>query len=299
MDSQSALKDKDLILVAGATGDLGSAVVRTLLLEGKSVRALVRQNSNFQPLINAGAMTAMGDLKNRLSLDSACEGVKTVITTATSAKRGGDDTPTTVDLVGNLNLIEAAKAAGVKQFIFVSANIADPKSPIPLMQAKGITEDNLRKSDLPYTIIAPDAFMDVWIALVVGVPALAGQAVTFIGTGTRKHSFIYAADVAKFIIASIDNPIAINQKLVIGGPKSLSFRDATRVFEQVTGRKIPTQSIAPGQPMPGFPDAMAQFIGGFDSYDSQIEMEDISRAFGIKLTSIEEFAKIFIANNKL
>jgi uncharacterized protein YbjT (DUF2867 family) len=299
MDSQSALKGKDLILVAGATGDLGSAVVRTLLLEGKSVRALVRQNSNFQPLINAGAMTAIGDLKNRSSLDSACEGIKTVITTATSAKRGGDDTPTTVDLVGNRNLIEAAKAAGVKQFIFVSANIADPKSPIPLMQAKGITEDNLRKSGLPYTIIAPDAFMDVWIALVVGVPALAGQAVTFIGTGTRKHSFIYAADVAKFIIASIDNPIAINQKLVIGGPKSLSFRDATRVFEQVTGRKIPTQSIAPGQPMPGFPDAMAQFIGGFDSYDSQIEMEDISRAFGIKLTSIEEFAKIFIANNKL
>ena len=244
-------------------------------------------------------MTAIGDLKNRSSLDSACEGIKTVITTATSAKRGGDDTPTTVDLVGNRNLIEAAKAAGVKQFIFVSANIADPKSPIPLMQAKGITEDNLRKSGLPYTIIAPDAFMEVWIALVVGVPALAGQAVTFIGTGTRKHSFISAADVAKFIIASIDNPKAINQKLVIGGPKPLSFRDAAGVFEQLTGRKIPIQSIAPGQPVPGFPDAMAQFIGGFDSYDSQIEMKDISRAFGIKLTSIEEFAKVFIANNKL
>jgi NADH dehydrogenase len=221
-----------------------------------------------------------------------------VITTATSAKRGGDDNPTTVDLVGNQNLIEAAKAAGVKQFIFVSANIADPTSPIPLMQAKGITEDNLRASGVPYTIIAPDAFMEVWIAIVVGAPVLAGQPVTFIGTGTRKHSFISAVDVAKFIIASIDNPEAINQKLIIGGPKPLSFREAAAIFEQVAGRKIPVQSVAPGQPVPGFPDAMAQFIGGFDSYDSPIEMANISKTFGVKLTSIEEFAKAFMASSK-
>ena len=262
----SSKKDENLILVAGATGDLGSAVAHTLLSKAKPVRVLVRQHSNYQPLIIAGATSAMGDLKNRPSLDIALRGVKTVITTATSAKRGGDDNPTTVDLIGNRNLIEAAKAAEVKQFIFVSANIADPKSPIPLMQAKGITEDNLRASGIPYTIIAPDAFMEVWIALVVGAPALAGQPVTFIGTGIRKHSFISAADVAKFIIASIDNPKAINQKLVIGGPKPLSFREAAAIFEQTVGRKIPIQSVAPGQPVPGFPDAMAQFIGGFDSY---------------------------------
>jgi uncharacterized protein YbjT (DUF2867 family) len=291
-------KKENLILVVGATGDLGGVITRTLLSKGKSVRVLVRPQSNYQPLIDAGAQAVIGDLKNRSSLDPACKGVEVLITTATSAKRGGDDNPKTVDLEGNRNLIDAAKAAGVKQFIFVSASIAHPSSPIPLMQAKGATEEYLRESGVPYTIIAPDAFMDFWVALVVGMPAVAGQPVTFVGTGNRKHSFISSVDAAKFITASINNPRAINQKLVIGGPESLSFREAVAVFERVLGRKIPVQSVALGQPVPSFPDAMAQFIGGLDTYDSLIDTTEISRTFGVKLTSLAEFAKGFHANEK-
>jgi uncharacterized protein YbjT (DUF2867 family) len=289
---------ENLILVAGATGDLGGVVTRMLLSKGRPVRVLVRPQSNYKPLIDAGAQAVIGDLKNRNSLDPACKGVEVLVTTATSAKRGGDDNPKTVDLEGNRNLIDAAKAAGVKQFIFVSANIAHPNSPIPLMQAKGATEEYLRASGIPYTIIAPDAFMDFWVALVVGMPTVAGQPVTFVGTGNRKHSFISSVDVAKCIITSINNSKTINQKLVIGGPESLSFREAVAVFERVLGRKIPVQSVALGQPVPGFPDDVAQFIGGLDTYDSLIDMTEISRTFGVKLTSLEEFAKGFIAGAK-
>ncbi len=177
-----SVKNEKMILVAGATGDLGGVVARMLLSKGRSVRVLVRPKSNYKPLIDAGAQAAIGDLKNRNSLDPACKGVEVLITTATSAKRGGDDNPRTVDLEGNRNLIDAAKAAGVKQFIFISANIAHPNSPIPLMQAKGATEDYLRASGLPYTVIAPDAFMEVWIALVVGIPALSGHSSMLVQT---------------------------------------------------------------------------------------------------------------------
>jgi uncharacterized protein YbjT (DUF2867 family) len=269
-----------------------------LLSKRQSVRVLVRPPSNYQPLIDAGAQAVIGDLKNRSSLDPACKDIEVLITTATSAKRGGDDNPKTVDLEGNRNLIDAAKVAGVKQFIFVSASIAHPNSPIPLMQAKGATEEYLRASGIPYTIIAPDAFMDFWVALVVGMPAVAGQPVMVIGTGDRKHSFIFSIDVTKFIIASINNPRAKNQKLVMGGPEALSFREAVAVFEQVLGRKILVQSVAFGQPLPGFPDAMAEFIGGLDTFDSLIDTTEISRTFGVKLTSLEEFAKGFVAGAK-
>jgi uncharacterized protein YbjT (DUF2867 family) len=289
---------ENLILVAGATGDLGGVVTRMLLSKGRPVRVLVRPQSNYKPLIDAGAQAVMGDLKNRNSLDPACKGVEVLITTATSAKRGGDDNPKTVDLEGNRNLIDAAKAARVKQFIFVSANIAHPHSPVPLMQAKGATEEYLRASGVSYTIIAPDAFMDFWVALVVGIPAVAGQPVMFVGTGNRKHSFISSVDVAKYIIASINNPRAINQKLVIGGSEPFSFREAVAVFERVLGRKIPVQSVALGQPVPGFPEAIAQFIGVLDTYDSIIDMTDMSRTFRVKLTSLEEFAKGFVAGVK-
>ena len=78
----------------------------------------------------------------------------------------------------------------------------------------------------------------------------------------------------------------------------MSFRDAAKVFEHVSGRNIVVQSVGVGQPLPNFPDAMVQFIGGFDSYDSPIDMDKLSRDFGIKLTSLEEFAKGFVANAK-
>ncbi len=286
---------ENLILVVGSTGDLGGQITRRLLSMKKSIRILVRPPSNYKPMVETGAEPVIGDLKNPKSLGPACKGVTTLITTATSAKRGGDDNVQTVDLEGNRNLIEAAKAAGVKQFIFVSANIADPGSQIPLMAAKGATEDRLRASGIPYTIIAPDAFMQVWVAMVVGVPAVSGRPVTFVGTGKRKHSFISDGNVADFIIASIGNPRAVNQKLFLGGPEALSFIDAAKAFEKAVGHKVPVQSFSPGQPIPGFPDAMVQLITGFDMYDSVIDMNELSKSFGIKLTSMEEFAKAFAA----
>ncbi len=145
-----------MILVVGATGQLGGAVVRMLLAQGRPVRILVRPHSDYGSLAEAGAEAVFGDLKQRGSLDTACRGIETVITTATSAARGGEDTMQTVDLEGNRNLIAAAKAAGVNQFIFVSALPADPRSPVPLLQAKGRSEVTLRESGMPYTILAPD-----------------------------------------------------------------------------------------------------------------------------------------------
>ena len=132
---------EDLILMVGSTGDLGGTITRMLLAKGKNVRILVRPYSNYQPLVQAGAQVVLGDLKNPASLDGACKGVQFLITTATATKRGGSDTATTVDLEGNHNLIDAAKGAGVKQFIFASLSIADPNSPVPFVQAKAKTED--------------------------------------------------------------------------------------------------------------------------------------------------------------
>src|SRR6266581_8730987 len=144
-----------MILIVGATGNLGGAVTRMLLAQDQPVRILARLQSNYQPLVEAGAQVVLGDLKQRGSFDAACEGADIVITTASAGERGGEDTVQTVDWEGNRNLIDAAKTAGVKQFIYVSVAFADPKSPVHIWQAKGKTEDYLRESGLPYTIIAP------------------------------------------------------------------------------------------------------------------------------------------------
>jgi uncharacterized protein YbjT (DUF2867 family) len=285
----------DTILVAGATGQVGGAITKTLLSMGRHVQILARPNSNYKQLVEAGAKLALGDLKDKKSLYPACEGVGTVITTANSMQRGGPDNPQTVDLEGNFNLIDAAKAAGVKHFIFVSMNIADPKSPVPFARAKGRAEEYLRSSNIPYTIVAPNAFMEVWLGMAVCKPAMEGLPVTLVGSGKRKHSFISAVDVAKFVISSVDNPRAINRRLLIGGPEPVSFSDAVETCEQLLKRKIPIEVAAPGQPVPALPAALWGAFASFDMFDSPIEMVQLASEFNIKLTSMKDFMERFLS----
>ena len=206
------------------------------MAQGKEVRILARRDSPSErlakqgmatpaeALIAAGAHPVTGDLRDRPSLDEAAAGVDVVITTANSALRGGDDNVETVDLAGNRNLIDAT-AAGAQQLIFTSALGADINSPAPFFQAKAATEQHLRGSGLTYTILAPNLFMDVWAAMIVGLPALAGQPVTLVGEGLRKHSFVAARDVAAFAMAVAGHPAAVNCTIPIGGPQPLSWCD--------------------------------------------------------------------------
>jgi uncharacterized protein YbjT (DUF2867 family) len=280
-----------MILVAGATGTLGSTVTRMLLAQGRPVRILARPHSNYQPLSDLGARVVFGDLKEPATLAAACEGIDVVITTASGGERGGEDTVQAVDWKGSCHLLDAAKSAGVTQFIYVSVAFADLKSQVPIWQAKGQTEEVLREGRLPYTIIAPDGFMDMLIPLVVGMPAMAGQPVTLVGEGRRKHSFITISDVAAFIRASIGNPAALNQRLLLGGPEPISLRDAVAVYERVLGRPIPVRSVAPGEPIPGIPGIVAGAMAGLEMFDSPIEMTQTARTFGIQLTPLEEVAR--------
>lgn len=292
-----------MVLIVGASGRLGGTVTRLLLARAAPVRILLRRDSPAEQLaaqglatsprdlIAAGAQPVYGDLKDRASLDTACQGVEAVITTANSALRGGADSPQTVDWEGNRSLIDAALAAGVGQFIFVSAQIADAASPVPFLQAKGKTEEYLRESGVPYTIIAPAAFMDVWIAMVVGMPAVAGLPVLVAGAGERKHSFIAQHDVARFVVASLGHEHAINRRLVIGGPDALSFRDAARAFARVLGRDVPVESVQPGEPVLHLPEAMSRMLPGFEIGDTAVDTSDLAKAFGVELTTLDDFAR--------
>ncbi len=288
-----------MILVAGATGQLGGIITRRLLAQGQPVRILVRPQSSFQPLVEAGGQPVFGDLKDRASLDPACKGIETLITTANSARRGGEDNVQTVDLAGNRNLIDAAKAAGVKQFIFTSALGADINSPAPFIQAKAKTEAYLRDSGMMYTILAPNAFMDMWVGMVIGVPLQAGQPVTLVGEGQRKHSFIAVRDVAAFATAAVGHPQAMNQYLAIGGPEALSWRDVVATFERVLDREIPVQYVSPGEPVPALPEGMMQqAMAGMEMYDSPLDMTEAASTFGVELTTLEESVRSQFAGER-
>ena len=200
-------------------------------------------------------------------------GVATVITTATASQRGGDDTIESVDLAGNRrNLIDAAALSGVRQFIFVSALGATPNSPAPMMWAKGLADARLREIGMGYAILALNGIMDVMLPVIVGGLARAGQPVTLVGEGRRRHSWVAAADVAAFAVTAIGNPAALNQRLVIGGPEAVSWRDvAISSYERVLGSPIPgaescARRVAPQPPsVPGLADTLSGVMAFLES----------------------------------
>lgn len=280
-----------MILVVGATGSLGGRIARGLLEQGKDVRVVVRPRSDGKALIDRGAEPVAADLKDRSSLDAAVYGVDTVITTANAARRAAPDTVEAVDDHGNRKLIDAAAAAGVGQFIFVSALGADPSSPVPFAAAKGKAEEHLRASGLRHTILEPNAFMDVWLGMLFGMPLAEGRPIVLVGECQRRHSMIAEDDVRAFAQAAVANPAAINRTLVLGGPEPISFLDAVTVYEHALGRQLDVRHVAPGSPLTGVPDPVAALLAGMDSYDSPIQMDEMARTFDVKLTSLEQFVQ--------
>lgn len=278
-----------MILVAGATGSLGGKIVHDLIERGDAVRALVRPGSDHAQLRDAGASIAVGDLRDPATLEEACRGVTTVVSTA-SATRRSDDTPENVDARGTRNLIDAARNAGVDHFILVSTIGASPESPVPAFRAKGMAESYLRDSGIDYTIIQPDAFMDVWFGMLIEAPASREEPVTLVGESRRRHSFVAERDVASFVLSATRNPAARNATLVIGGPAPVTLVEAVRAYEAAAGRSIAIRSVAPGEEIPGLPEPVWGIAAALETYDSPIPMEETARTYDVEQTSVLEFA---------
>jgi uncharacterized protein YbjT (DUF2867 family) len=246
--------------------------------------------TSAQSLIEAGAQPVYGDLKDRRSLDDACAGIETVITTANAAMRGGEDDFESVDLNGTKNLIDAAKAAGVRHFIYTSAVGSDPNHPHALFRAKGQSEAYLKASGLTYTILKPGVFMEIWIGAIVGIPLRAGQPVTLVGQGARKQAFVSIADVTAYAVAAVEHP-ARNQAIFIGGPAAYSWTEAVEAVGRVLGRSLPIQYVPPGDPLPLVPAAMGAMLAGLETADTFIDMQETAATYGIKPTSLDTFAQ--------
>ena len=285
-----------MILVVGATGELGGLIVRNLLERSHGVRVLVRQQFDLDAFTSIGAEAVWGDLKDLASLRDACRGVDAVVTTANATARGGEDTIDSVDRAGTQNLINAAAAEGIGRFVFVSALGADPQAQMPLLRAKGEAEELLRTSGMAWTVLQPNLFFDKLPMGVVGGPALAGQPVTLVGEGHRRHSMVAMADVAAFAVAALERDATDAETLIIGGPQPISWRDVVTAFEQALGRAIPVRTVALGDPVPGMPDFMTELLTALETYDSPIDSSALADTYGVTQTSLGEFAQGVVAS---
>jgi uncharacterized protein YbjT (DUF2867 family) len=224
------------ILVAGATGTLGGAISRRLLEQRREVRVMTRDPERAAALRAAGAAVVQADLRDAASLARACEGATHVLTTANAFMGRGGDSVAAVDEGGNRNLIDAARQAGVRQFVFTSARLPPAFLAVDYFAAKRQTEEYLRRSGMPFTMLRPTAFMETWAGM-LGEPVIRTGKVTIFGPGTLPINFVAVEDVAAVSVMTLDRADALEAVVEIGGPENFTQLEVVELFERLTGTR--------------------------------------------------------------
>jgi uncharacterized protein YbjT (DUF2867 family) len=229
-----------MILVVGGTGDLGGRIVRRLIDHGQQVRCIVRAGSDGSALRAVGAEVVTGDLTDPASLRMACEGVDTVVASATVIGRrlAGAKRPTIreADELGMAALIEASEDSGVQRFVYLSYAGLDRSLGTPLERAKLATEQRLRASPMQRVVVRPDAFQEVHLAPLGRFDIKAGRVAVF-GKGDTKRRWVATDDVAALVAAVVTEPDP-PELIEFGGPEALSRNEAVAAAERASGRSF-------------------------------------------------------------
>lgn len=220
-----------LVLVAGATGQLGRVIVTRLKEAGTPVRALARNAARLAEL-HPGVEAAAVDMLDLARLTEACRGVDQIIATANNNMGTGATSPTRVDVPAYQNLCAAARTAGVRRLIYVSYLGVSQDAPVDIFRVKWDIEDTIRRSGVPHVMLRPTAFMDIWIDELLVKDMRAKGVATIFGDGNRVSNYIAVDDVAEFAISILDRPEIVNEHVDAGGPSDVTQNYLATLVEQ-------------------------------------------------------------------
>ena len=293
----------ELILVAGATGALGKVIVRRLLGDGKRIRAISRDSGKLAEIAKLGAETMVADMTDRAAMDRACAGVTEVISTANNILGKGPTSPNRVDEAMYRTLGSAARDAGVRRWIHVSARDMSVDNPVDFFRVKARIDDILRNSGVPWVLLRPSAFMDVWTGVHFANPEKPVPVATVFGRGDRICNYIAMDDVTSFIQVILRDPGVVNESIDVGGPSELTqvqfatvIQQAMQVQDKRKHVPAPILNIARVAAKP-FNEVAARFAGmGYWStlLDRPFpKWSESANRFGIKPMTVEQFAQRF------
>jgi uncharacterized protein YbjT (DUF2867 family) len=222
------------VLVTGATGRQGGAVIRHMLAKGWRLRALTRNPASHasKELARQDVEVVEGNLEDPPSLDRASRGVYGIYSVqdfwSIGAKR---------EVQQGKNLADAAKKAGVQHFVYSSVGGAERNTGIPHWKSKWEIEKHIRQLGLPATIFRPASFMETYHILEVEVGILKGKLSDPID-GDKPYQTIATDDIGAFVALAFDRPKDfIGLELEIAGSE-LTNLEAAQVFSRVMGKPV-------------------------------------------------------------
>lgn len=230
-----------MILLAGGTGRLGMELVPRLMADGARVRVLSRNPELARTRLGAGPDFVQGDVQAPDSLEKALQGVDCVVSAVTGFGPGGVG-PWAVDYIGNLNLIRAAEATGVRRFVLLSMHGVAAEHPMELLRLKYRAEQALQASRLEWTIVRPTVFMELWIGI-VGDPIVHSRTTAVSGRGDNPVNFVSVRDVASVVALALAEPRPRREFLEVGGPEDVSIKQPVRRIELAAGGRAKVRNV--------------------------------------------------------
>ncbi|HJP03418.1 MAG: hypothetical protein CL799_05005 [Chromatiales bacterium] len=231
------------VLIVGATGYIGSAVVAESVRQGHDVIAVTRSQQNDSQF--DGAEVVLADVTDPASIAKVFDRKIDVVISCLACRSGLAQDFDAIDYKATLNILNAALENGTGKFILLSA-ICVRKPDLPLQLAKLKMEDALIRSGIDYTIVRPTAYF--WVFDVQTRMIAKGKPGYLIGSGEQAHhNPIAKEDLAEFMVSSIDNSERKNRMFIIGGPEVpeniITYKDSLMMIFESLGKEPKLVSI--------------------------------------------------------
>ena len=231
-----------MILVAGATGHVGSQLVRLLAEGGTPARALIHSPDKAAPIQRLGLETALGDFEQTDTLDAAMAGCDHLFLLSPPSPRQPEQ---------EQHVIDAARRAGVAHVVKLSAPGADPHAPVVFGRWHAQIEQYLAQSGLAHTLLRPGYFMQNFL---MSAQPVAEQGVLYGMTGEGRVGYIDARDIAAVAARVLTSPGQQGTSYTLTGPESLSAAEVAERLSAAIGRQVRYVNLPP--------DAFGQALAG-------------------------------------
>lgn len=215
-----------MIVVTGATGNIGSRVVAEVRARGVPCRALVRDRAKAATALGSGVELAVGDFADPTSLRAALDGADAVLLSSAGHPR---------QVEYEANVVDAVAATGGCHVVKISSVGARPGSPASFIDWHGRSEEALARSSLPATVLRSSFFMSN-LLMSAGAVARAGQLVA--PAGEARIAMVHPGDVAAAAATVLTEPGHVGSTYELSGPEALTYAEVAGVLTEVLGRPV-------------------------------------------------------------
>ncbi len=288
--SNQTKTNSEYTLVTGATGNVGSLVIANLIASGVKVRALVRDEAKAQSVRDSGAEVIIGDLDDPDTLPAAFEGVsKLFLLTAPNPNATAQAS----------NAIAAASQSGVSHVVRLSALFIEEDGPARVGRSHAVTEKELKSSELPYTIVRAQFFMQ---NLLMAAPTINTDGAIYMPMKDGRIGMVDVRDIADVVSLVLTSDGHQGKTYTLTGPASISLKEVAgtlknQLHQPIDYIDVPLEAAREGMIGAGlgewFAGAMTEYFGLFREDGGDFTTTDIEELTGQPARSFETFARDF------